>query len=162
MRITAIPPELRELMRYDRDSGELHWVTPPKKSRRRGSLAGCVNKEGYVVVTYCGRQFSGHRLAWFLETGSDAPSPIDHIDGNRARNVWGNLRLATSSQNAANRRGNGGGLKGVDVLPGGRFQARISFGGKLHYLGLFDTAEEAHAAYVAKAKELFGEFARAA
>jgi hypothetical protein len=40
--------------------------------------------------------------------------------------------------------------------------AKIGFEGRQIYLGYYQTAEEAHAAYYAKAQELFGEFARAA
>ncbi|MCA8339501.1 AP2 domain-containing protein [Burkholderia multivorans] len=42
-----------------------------------------------------------------------------------------------------------------------RWVARIQHGGKQHYLGMFDTPELAHAAYVAAAKRLHGEFANA-
>lgn len=40
--------------------------------------------------------------------------------------------------------------------------AHIRDHGKARHLGTFRTAEEAHAAYVAAAKEVFGEFARVA
>ena len=51
------------------------------------------------------------------------------------------------------------GLKGV-TRQRGRYHARIRCGGVTHCLGLFETATATHAAYAAKAAELFGEFAR--
>jgi hypothetical protein len=89
---------------------------------------------------------------------------IDHRDGNPLNNRWRNLRLCSVSENAANRRrlrNNKSGFKGVAFVPErGMWRARISKHGKRYPLGNYATAEEAHAAYVAKARELFGEFAR--
>lgn len=41
----------------------------------------------------------------------------------------------------------------------GRWYSRITINGKHIHLGRFDTAEEAHAAYVAASREAYGEFA---
>ena len=68
--------------------------------------------------------------------------------------------MATSSQNMGNqkRHANGmSGFKGATWHKCGRWQAQI----QMRYLGLFDTAEEAHAAYMAAAQNAYGEFARA-
>jgi hypothetical protein len=86
---------------------------------------------------------------------------VDHRDGDVFNNRRSNLRVCTSQQNAQNRRPhNGRKFKGVHQRSSGRFSAVICFGGKNRYLGVFDTAETASAAYAAAAKELFGEFAR--
>jgi hypothetical protein len=58
-------------------------------------------------------------------------------------------------------RNNRSGFKGVAFVPQRRkWRARITKGGRRYSLGNYETAEEAHAAYIAKARELFGEFAR--
>ena len=60
-------------------------------------------------------------------------------------------------------RNNKSGFKGVHWNSNCcKWHAQIRIKGKQTYLGLFMTAEEAHAAYVAVAKEHFGEFARVA
>lgn len=89
---------------------------------------------------------------------------VDHLNRNGLDNRKANLRLATANQNQWNRganRTNITGLKGVHKLKhGGKFQSNIRFNGKKIYLGLYDTAEMAHAAYREKANELHGAFAR--
>ena len=89
---------------------------------------------------------------------------IDHRDGNSKNNRLSNLRLSTHSENAANRRryrNNASGFKGVSLeARTGKWMAKITKDGRTYFLGRFPTAEEAHAAYAAKARELFGEFAR--
>lgn len=97
-------------------------------------------------------------------TGDWPANLVDHIDMNKSNNAWSNLRDATKSQNGKNsraKRTNKFGLKGVCKV-GNRYQAQIGCDGVKHHLGLFGTPEEAHAAYAAAAKELHGEFARAA
>jgi hypothetical protein len=89
---------------------------------------------------------------------------VDHVDGDGLNNRRCNLRPATSSQNKHNRgkgRNNTSGFKGVWWhKQHGRWAADIWLHSKKRFLGLFDTAELAHAAYCKAAAELHGEFAR--
>lgn len=102
-----------------------------------------------------------------LGFGSGDPF-IDHRNGDGLDNRRTNLRPSTCSQNNRNRRlgvTNATGFKGVQR---NRYCARtkkpwlgmIKFEGKTDWLGPFETIEEAARAYDAKARELFGEFAR--
>jgi hypothetical protein len=100
-----------------------------------------------------------HRFLWSLWGMPDAPE-IYHINGNSLDNRRGNLRGVTHRQNGQNKGGhpNKFGLRGV-AQNGRRFCGQIVIDKKRHFLGNFDTPEEAHAAYVKAAKEAYGEFA---
>lgn len=150
--------ELRERLDYDPVSGVFRWKTSASNRIRVGSTAGCINTIGYCQIYIGSKPYLAHRLAWLHVFGAWPDGVIDHINGNRSDNRICNLREATRAQNNANARvrsDNTSGLKGVSPLHG-RWAAQA--GGV--YLGLFDTPEEAHAAYVAAAKERFGNFAR--
>lgn len=125
-----------------------------------------VAKDGYVYAKRAERDTSGvqrtiklHR--WLI----DAPVHlmVDHIDRNTLNNRRSNLRLATIAQNNLNtgiRKDNSSGVKGVSFHRGvGRWTSQISIGGKLQYLGCFDTQESAALAYSTAAQKLHGEFA---
>lgn len=88
---------------------------------------------------------------------------VDHINGNKHDNRRCNLRPCTRSQNATNySRRNRTGYRGVtQVHPRAKFVAQINIHGETVYLGRFDTAEEAHAAYCEAGRKYFGEFFRA-
>ena len=86
----------------------------------------------------------------------------DHINGDRLDNRRVNLRIATNFQNSGNygaQKNNKLGVRGVRQRQWG-FEASIRANGKRHYLGCFNTIEEATAAYRAAAKLHFGEFAK--
>lgn len=83
---------------------------------------------------------------------------VDHINGDGLDNRRANLRLATHRQNTLNRARRGDGFKGVSRRQG-RWLARAGRNGQF-YLGHFGTPEEAARAYDAKARELYGAFAR--
>jgi AP2 domain len=93
---------------------------------------------------------------------TDPRIKVDHRNHDTLDNRRRNLRPATSSQNAANRKGpdtsNTSGYRGVHLHAGGRWQAKIGINSKVKHLGLFDTKEKAAAAYAAANRKYFGEF----
>jgi hypothetical protein len=88
---------------------------------------------------------------------------VDHIDRDGLNNRRANLRFATHAQNNQNKAMhplNSSGFKGVSLYkPNGRWRAYIDKDGHRTCLGYFATPEEAHAAYVAAASTLHGDFA---
>jgi hypothetical protein len=130
-----------------------HALKPPYAAHRQSHLPG-----ERQVIEYMHRVILARMLGRELIKGEQ----VDHINGDPLNNTRENLRLATSSQNLSNRRkpvNNTSGYKCVIWNKQSRkWQARTKQAGRIIYLGLFDTPEEAHAAYCAKAKELHGEF----
>lgn len=157
---------VREVFDYDPATGKLTYRRNRGGIRGKGEEAGWICKRkpwmggGYRVTGFNGREYGVHRLVWLWWHGRHARGCIDHINLDRADNRIENLRKCSHSENMANRRiqsNNTSGFKGVaHHKASGRWQANIG----RTYLGLFDTPEEAHKAYVAAAKERFGEFAR--
>ena len=148
-----------ELIEYCPVTG--HFV---RKSTGRQVRA---NKDGYVYFRLDGKNYYGHRLAWFYVMGEWPVGEVDHIDLDRANNAFQNLRLATHSLNGRNCRArshNKVGLKGVSYREGHKrpYRAQISVDGVTKTIGSFSSALEAHAAYCAEASKLCKEFARAA
>jgi hypothetical protein len=156
------PARLREILDYDADTGQFRWR--PGSGHRAGRIAGCLVQSKVWVIHIGGRSYKAHQLAWLHRTGEWGRPAIDHRDGDATNNRWSNLRCATSTNNAANRRrprNNTSGFKGVYFNRNrGTWMARIQKDGQYYFLGRFATPQEAHAAYVAAAKDLFGEFAR--
>ena len=154
---------LKALLHYDPDSGIFRWVGTKAHRIRNGEIAGSKNKR-YVFISLNYKLFTGHRLAFLYMTGS-MPAMVDHINGEGTDNRWCNLRPCNPRQNTWNVRKdslNTSGFKGVTFCKTTkRWRAQIKFYGVHRCLGRYDSPEEAHAAYVAKAQELFGEFARA-
>ena len=95
---------------------------------------------------------------------TDPKVQADHRNKDTLDNQRHNLRVATASQNKSNigkLSCNTSGFKGVTwVSTTKRWRAQMRRHGKHIHLGYFATAEEAHEAYKAKARELHGEFAR--
>lgn len=87
---------------------------------------------------------------------------VDHEDGDGLNNDRLNLRIATASQNGANKPSpRATGYRGVYYEPrSGRFRAQIKIHGKNKYLGTFDTPEGAALCYDRAALVTWGRFAR--
>jgi hypothetical protein len=133
--------------------------------RTAGSAA---SDDGHRRIGVDSRVYLSSRLAVLYMTGHWPPAYVDHADGDPSNDRWLNLREATPARNTANmkrHKDNTSGWKGVRSISsdsGPRWLASIGVNRKRLHLGTFLTCEEAQAAYMAKAREVFKEFARSA
>ena len=103
--------------------------------------------KGYVktnirVATGKQTRLRAHRLLM----NPSAKMQVDHINGVRHDNRRSNLRIVTNQVNQHNRRS----VKGYFWdKRNRRYTAQIALNKKQIYLGLYNTEDEAHAAYVA-------------
>ena len=123
-------------------------------------------RDGSVRTVYAARDWGDvkqqmHRLLL------NAPSEVevDHEDCNGLNNRRANLRVATRVENSFNRRiryDSTSGAKGVTWLkPQQKWMAQIRAHGTPRYLGLFESLEDAKAAYDEASARLHGAFGRA-
>ena len=136
-------------------------------SREMRILAPVINS-GYLGVNLCNNNHSSihtiHRLvAVAFIPNPDGKTDVDHISRDRTDNQVSNLRWATRSENCRNmgvHKDNVLGFKGVSIMPGRnkKYKAQIYHNGRNIHLGYFHTPEEAHAVYIAKARELHGDY----
>lgn len=156
---------LREVVDYNPATGILTWKidawTGRYSKNRVGTVAGkLVASTGYLRLSIDGQRFLAHRVAWFHHTGVMPTNLVDHVNGVRTDNRIANLREATLRENSFNKSARGATpLKGI-YQRGKGWTASISVDHRKHNLGTFPTPEEAHAAYMAAARQYFGEFAR--
>lgn len=128
----------------------------------------CFTDVGYAVG-YAGGDWSGGKQPRHISMHRfilDAPPhlKVDHINGNGLDNRRANLRYATTSQNAQNKRGRKSGTsryKGVYWdKQRNRWRAVVILNGKHHHGGDHRIEEDAARAYDRLALKLFGEYAR--
>lgn len=83
---------LKELLKYDHDTGKLYWAVRPRKyfnsdlhykswNARFSGKEVCLYKDrlGYLKLKIFKNQYSAHRLIWLFVHGEHASS-IDHIN----------------------------------------------------------------------------------
>lgn len=154
---------LREMVDYDPETGVFTWREQIAKCIRIGNVCGRINAKGYRQIQISGRLYQAHRLVWLWMTGGWPPTSLDHRNGQKDDNRFANLRLATSSQNGANRRlpqHNTSGYRGVTKhTQTGKWQSQIGVAGRSIHLGLYADAVDAARAYNKAAAEAFGEYA---
>ena len=146
---------LRELLDYDQATGVFTWKASPSWRVHVGKIAGCLHSRGYIKIRIDRKQHNAHRLAWLYVHGKWPDGAIDHKNGMRSDNRIENIRQATNGENQQNlrrcRTNNRSGFLGamIDAKSGKKWRSQIKIEGVRHYLGYHDSAEKAHAAYLA-------------
>ena len=146
--------ELLGLLDYNPQTGVFKWKVRTSLRIHVGDVAGCPDNRGYVTICIKYKQYWAHRLAWFYVHGRWPAEEIDHRFGVRADTRIKNLREASSQENKHNIRKppahNTSGFLGVSLNSSGRkWRAGIRLNRKNKHLGVFDTKEQASAAYLA-------------
>lgn len=155
---------LKQCLDYDAGTGLFVWRRRPVShfaneqqclavnGQRAGRVAGRLNGMGYVIIGINRRGYRAHRLAWLYMTGDWPLHQIDHIDGNRANNVFANLRDIPCHGNLQNTKiqvNNTSGYPGVGFhRASGKWYAKITIHRCVKSLGLFESKEDAAQAYL--------------
>lgn len=154
---TISQAEVRGRYDYNQDTGIF-------TCKATGKVAGVPNARGYLFVRLGGRNVGLHRLVFMWMYGHWPLDMVDHVNGNPSDNRLVNVRPATATQNAQNKRPygeNNYGYKGVRRRKDGRWQACITVNGHKRLIrGTYESAYAAHRAYRRYATENFKEFAR--
>lgn len=144
---------LREVLDYDKDSGLFTWKKPTSLRVSIGEIAGARMAAGYISIGLYGTKHYAHRLAWLHAYGMAPSLHVDHINGVKHDNRLCNLRDVGRSTNLQNMmakpKSSKSPLFGATFDAGrSKWTAQIKVNGKNIHLGRFETAEEAHAAYI--------------
>jgi hypothetical protein len=154
---------IKNILNYDELTGEF-TARLKRKNLNIGDKAGTIMQTGYVCLSIDDKKYTGHEIAWLYVTGKFPKETIDHIDGNRANNVFSNLREATYSQNSSNRglqSNNTSGVKGVcwDKATN-KWRARVKLNNKYINLGRFSDISKAEEVVRQAREKYHGAFAR--
>lgn len=142
--------DLDKIFCYDKLTGLLTWrkrtfnskLANGWNTRYANKSVGVKNSQGYLTVSINNSRYLVHRIVWKLLKGTE-PLIVDHIDGDRLNNRVINLREATESLSAFNKRLTKKRLpRGVQPNKYG-FMARLAN----KYIGTYKTPKEAHQAY---------------
>ena len=159
------PEDLRQLLRYEPETGKLfwkereprfcvtsdprgpEWVAKRWNKRLSGKEALTAKNNGYRVGPILGRMVPAHRVAWALHCGEWPTGQIDHINGIRDDNRIANLRDVSAAENGRNQKAphdNTSGVIGVGWDQArGKWKASINTRGRTHHLGRFNDFESA-------------------
>lgn len=153
--------EVKKLLRYDEKTGLFTWIGTRSGVLGKDSVAGTVDKKGYIRITVLGKEVMAHRLAWLYVHGTWPENQIDHIDENKSNNAITNLRVVTNGENCCRRgpqKNNTSGVKGVTGYEG-CWRVRVGAPGEgRKHLGYYKTLKEAEQVAREAREKLHKEF----
>lgn len=151
--------DLRELFSYDPLDGKIRRLKVESSCKfKEGSVIGYGMKRWYCCAIIRRKRYYCHRLSWALFYGEWPKGFIDHINGDRQDNRIENLRDVNNAINMQNRKraqsnNKSSGLLGVSKEKKW-FYARICVNSKQRIIGRFNTAMEAHEAYLLEKRSI--------
>ena len=135
---------LHELLTYNVDTGIFTWRVN-RGPAKAGSVAGCKNSDGYIVIRLDYELYYAHRLAWLYQYGYMPEPLIDHeyrmCDDNRINELRETSKQC-NARNTGNFKHNTSGVKGVSVHEG-KWRARVRTTVGQKCLGVYADFEEA-------------------
>lgn len=156
------PELLRQLLRYEPETGKLFWLPRDCTSRRFNSqYAGkealyCINNKGYPHGSIMAHRYNAHVVIWAITHGAWPSGQIDHINGVKTDNRLVNLRHVSAAENQRNMKrpiNNTSGIVGVGWCAGKRkWRASINVNDRTRHIGYF--SDIADAATARKAAEV--------
>ena len=141
--------KLKEVLDYNNELGTFTWKVSKANRIKVGSVAGCKNNLGYILIRIDGKIYLAHRLAWLYTYGNFPLNCIDHINQVKDDNRICNLRDVTVSENMQNQSQVLGYTKS-----GSKYKATIRINNILHQLGSYITEKQARQAYLNAKKRL--------
>jgi hypothetical protein len=175
------PETLRQLLRYDPDTGKMFWLhrglelfSSNKISAQSGSNrwnaayagreAGTYSNKGYKIIGVLRSHYSLHRVAWAMHYGAWPDGHLDHANGARDDNRIENLRQASRSQNNQNVRSQAASSSVFKGVTWDKSRKKWAAGIKKdfvrHNLGRFSCEVQAAKAHDEAAVRLYGAYAK--
>lgn len=169
IKTNPMPDELRQLLRYDPETGKLFWKERPHEMFRGGQkmspqhackawntrYAGteaftAIGADGYRRGAIFDKAYLAHRVIWAIIHNEWPEDGVDHVSGDRRDNRPGNLRAATNEVNSRNqkrREDNSSGATGVyRSRSGKKWYAQVKVNYRVVHVGTFDSFDAAVAA----------------
>jgi len=147
--------KLKEFLGYDHVTGLFTWIKTTNRSIKVGTIAGCMDNNGYICIGLLGVMHRAHRLAWLYMT-NEWPLEVDHENGKEDDNRWLNLCEKTHQENLKNRKLNSNNVTGCMGVywdkERSKYIATIKDNGKKVWLGRHSTIFDA--ACVRKSAEI--------
>jgi hypothetical protein len=158
---------LKEILKYDPETGVFTWRIQKGSRGRIGSIAGTITLGGYRHIHIGWNDYKAHRLVVLYTDGKWPDYPlyvIRHknriLDDNRRCN----LEIVTKRENLAYRgknKNNTSGEKGVTWdKRSEKWLVRIGVNNRQIYLGYFTNLKKGAAAYEAAAERYHKKFAK--
>jgi hypothetical protein len=137
---------LKEMFDYENETGML--------KRKNGKYVYFDTRgKGYKFLLINNKTFNAARIIWAWHYGDPGQFQIDHINGNKSDNRIENLRLATNSQNNANKKSH----RGYHESKKG-FRVEITKNRKKFSGGIWKNEKDAAKVASIIKKIVFGEF----
>lgn len=155
-------PMLRQLLRYEPETGRLFWLHRPDarqewNTRYAGKEAMTAVCKGYRTGHVNGVSHRAHRVIWALVHGEWPQGLVDHVNGQTDDNRLNNLRVVDHAGNSRNRKlgkNNRSGVIGVFLhRPSGKWRAQIRHNRRLLSLGDFESIDDAKRARLEAEKQ---------